>query len=218
MLLKFAYQDFLEDRKFKNTTERNIQNYKQMLGEFITYCTDTELINVEDINYTHVKEFLFMCQERGNKASTINSKLQRIRAFFNYMIECEVITKSPASKVKLQRDDTKIEVFTDAHIKQMLNFYRRIKGREKAFFAYRDYMIIVLILGTGIRRGELINLKWSDIDFINDSVTVFGRSRRIEDVPLTEKLKKELASYQVYNRQKWGDKLSEYVFVKCDNT
>lgn len=190
MFLKFAYQDFLEDRKFKNTIERNIQNYKQMLGEFITYCTDTELINVEDISYTHVKEFLFMCQERGNKASTINSKLQRIRAFFNYMIECEVIIKSPASKVKLQRDDTKIEVFTDAHIKQMLNFYRRIKGREKAFFVYRDYMIIVLILGTGIRRGELINLKWSDIDFINDSMTVFGKSRRKEDVPLTEKLKK----------------------------
>ncbi|MGE7767756.1 tyrosine-type recombinase/integrase [Peribacillus sp. NPDC096540] len=51
----------------------------------------------------------------------------------------------------------------------MLNYYRRIKLREESYFAYRDYMIIVTILGTGIRRGEIINLQWSDIDFINQN-------------------------------------------------
>jgi hypothetical protein len=43
----------------------------------------------------------------------------------------------------MQKDDVKIDVFTDDQIKQMLNFYRRIKQREKSYFAYRDYMIIV---------------------------------------------------------------------------
>ena len=35
VLLKFAYQEFLEDCKFRNTTEVNIQNYKVLLGGFI---------------------------------------------------------------------------------------------------------------------------------------------------------------------------------------
>ncbi|MDQ0194027.1 hypothetical protein J2T20_002395 [Paenibacillus wynnii] len=35
MLLKFAFQDFLDDRRFKNTTEKNIRNYQTMLGEFV---------------------------------------------------------------------------------------------------------------------------------------------------------------------------------------
>ncbi|MFJ7732748.1 hypothetical protein ACIQXF_12725 [Lysinibacillus sp. NPDC097231] len=39
-MLKFAYQDFLDDRKFKNTSEVNIQNYKMLLGKFIDYCVD----------------------------------------------------------------------------------------------------------------------------------------------------------------------------------
>ncbi|WP_152952415.1 site-specific integrase [Peribacillus butanolivorans] len=74
------------------------------------------------------------------------------------MVECEVVKKNPALKVRRQKEDVKIDGFTDEQIKQMLNFYRRIRRREKQYFAYRDYIMIVLILGTGIRRGELINL------------------------------------------------------------
>jgi integrase/recombinase XerD len=76
-----------------------------------------------------------------------------IRAFLNYMVECEVIKNNPAHKVKRQKEDVKIDVFTDEQIRQMLSFYRRIKQREKSYVAYRDYLMIVLILGTGIRRG-----------------------------------------------------------------
>lgn len=217
MLLKFAYQDFLDDRRFKNTTQVNIKNYQMLLGKFIDYCTENEVINVEDITYSHVRQYLLNCQEKGDKASTINTKLLRIRAFLNYMVECEVIKNNPAKKVKKQKDDIKIDVFTDEQIRQMLNFYRRIRNREKSYFAYRDYMVIVTILGTGIRRGELTNLRWHDIDFVNKSISVFGKSRRKETIPITDKLAKELASYQVFCKQFWKN-LNEYVFVCRDNT
>jgi integrase/recombinase XerD len=217
VLLKFAYQDFLDDRRFKNTTKTNIKNYEMLLGKFVDYCIDNQVVNAEDISYSHVRQYLLNCQEKGDKAGTINSKLLRIRAFLNYLVECEVIKSNPAKKVKKQKDDVKIEVFSDEQIKQMLNFYRRIKQREKSYVAYRDYMMIVTILGTGIRRGEIINLQWTDIDFINKTISVFGKSRRKETIPITEKIAKELSAYQTFCKQYWG-KLSEYVFVKRDNT
>lgn len=216
MLLKFAYQDFLDDRKFKNTTKINIKNYEMLLGKFIDYCIENGVVNVEDLKYSHVRQYLLMCQEKGDKAGTVNTKLMRIRAFLNYMVECEVIKNNPAHKVKMQKDDVKIDVFTDEQIKQMLNFYRRIKQREKTYVAYRDYMVIVLILGTGIRRGEIINLEWNDVDFINKSISVFGKTRRKETIPITDKLAKELAGYQTFCKQYWGN-MSDYVFVKRDN-
>lgn len=178
MLLKFAYQDFLDDRRFKNTTKTNIKNYEMILGKFVDYCIENQVVNAEDITYSHVRQYLLKCQEKGDKAGTINTKLLRIRAFLNYLVECEVIKTNPAKKIKPQKEDVKIEVFSDEQIKQMLNFYRRIRRREKSYVAYRDYMIIVTILGTGIRRGEIINLQWSDIDFVNKSISVFGKSRR----------------------------------------
>ncbi|MBT2729220.1 tyrosine-type recombinase/integrase [Bacillus sp. ISL-75] len=217
MLLKFAYQDFLDDRRFKNTTKTNIKNYEMLLGKFVDYCIENQVVNVEDITYSHVRQYLLQCQEKGDKPSTINTKLLRIRAFLNYMVECEVIKNNPAKKVKMQKDDVKIDVFSDDQIRQMLNFYRRIKQREKSYVAYRDYMIIVTILGTGIRRGEVINLQWSDVDFINKSISVFGKGRRKETIPITDKLAKELGGYQTFCKQYWGN-LSDYVFVKRDNT
>lgn len=217
LLLKFAYQDFLDDRRFKNTTKTNIKNYEMTLGKFVDYCIENEVVNAEDITYSHVRQYLLKCQEKGDKAGTINTKLLRIRAFLNYLVECEVIKTNPAKKIKPQKEDVKIEVFSDEQINQMLNFYRRIRRREKSYVAYRDYMIIVTILGTGIRRGEIINLQWSDIDFVNKSISVFGKSRRKETIPITDKLAKELAAYQTFCKQYWGN-LSDYVFVKRDNT
>lgn len=217
MLLKFAYQDFLDDRKFKNTTKTNIKNYEMLLGKFVDYCIENQVVNVEEITFSHVRQHLLNCQEKGDKASTNNSKLLRIRAFLNYMVECEVINNNPAHKVKRQKEDIKIDVFTDEQIRQMLSFYRRIRQRDKSYVAYRDYMMIVLIMGTGIRRGEIINLKWSDIDIVNKSISVFGKTRRKDTIPITDKLVKELGGYQTFCKQYWGN-LSDYVFVKRDNT
>ena len=216
MLLKFAYQDFLEDRKFKNTTKTNIRNYEIILGEFINYCISNEILNVEDITTSHIRQYLVECQQKGNKAGTINTKLLRIRAFFNYCVESEYIKSNPAKKIKRLKEDVKIDVFTDEQIAQMLAYYRRLKTRDKSYFAYRDYMIIVTLLGTGLRRSEIINLKWTDVDFKNLSISVFGKSRRKESIPITEKLAKELAAYKVFCEKYWKN-LSEYVFVDRKN-
>ncbi|KMY48348.1 tyrosine-type recombinase/integrase [Peribacillus loiseleuriae] len=216
MLLKFAFQDFIEDRKFRNTTSVNIQNHKVLLGGFIDYCILNEVINVEDVSSGHVKSFLMSCQEKGNGASTINTKLQKIRAFLNYMVEEGMIKENPAKKVKRLKEDVKINVFTDEQIQQMLGYYRGLKRREKSYFAYRGYMMIVTLLGTGIRRKEIINLKWSDVDLTNLTLFVFGKNRRRETVLMTEKLVKELSAYSLFCQRHFKT-LGEYVFVDSKN-
>ncbi|WP_204524652.1 tyrosine-type recombinase/integrase [Litchfieldia alkalitelluris] len=140
----------------------------------------------------------------------------RIRAFLNYMIECEVIKSNPAKKIKPQKEDVKIEVFTDEQNAQMLSYYRRIKQREKSYYAYRDYMLIITFLGTGIRRQEAVNLKWSEIDFDNHSMSVFGKSRKKDTILITEKLVKELSAYRIFC-ERYFTKLGEYVFVNIKN-
>ncbi|TNO99284.1 phage integrase SAM-like domain-containing protein [Bacillus pacificus] len=81
MLVKIAFREFLENCKFRNTTEVNIQNYKVLLGGFIDYCHDKGILNAEEVKSIHVKSYLRHCQNKGNSANTIHTKLQRIRAF-----------------------------------------------------------------------------------------------------------------------------------------
>lgn len=214
MLLKFAIQDFLDDREFKNVTPNTLESYKLIIGQLNDFLTENEVVNVQEVTPNHIKKFILHYQKKGNNATTTNSKLQRIRAFFNYMIECEIITQNPAKKIKKAKEDIKIDVFTDYHIKQMLNYYRRIKQREKAFYAYRDHSIIVILIGTGIRLSEMTALKWSDVDFQNHTLSVFGKNRKRETMPITEKVVKELSAYKVYCEQFFGkENLHENIFT-----
>lgn len=44
MLIKFVFQDFLDDRRFKNTIKVNIRNYQTLLGEFVDYCIQNGVV------------------------------------------------------------------------------------------------------------------------------------------------------------------------------
>ncbi len=215
MLLKFAIQEFKDDREYKNLSPKTIASYLMTLNEFQTYCGLQEVVSVEDVTQSIIKSYLVYCQkERGNNPTTRNSKLHSIKIFFNHLEEIEVIQskQNPIKKMFYVKEDIQIEAFNDNHIKQMLNYYRRIKERQRTFHAYRDYTIIITLLGTGVRLGELINLKWNDVDFKSGTVTVYGKKREQSSIPLADKLVKELAEYQTFCRQQF-DELSEYVFV-----
>jgi integrase/recombinase XerD len=96
--LDIAYQDFLNDRKSRNTTNINVQNYKFILGGFINYCIESDVLNVEDVESKHIKQYLMYSQRNGKSAGTINTKLQRIRAFFNDLLEEGMVTENETPK------------------------------------------------------------------------------------------------------------------------
>ena len=81
MLLKFAYDDFIADRRFNNTTEANINTYKYMIKPFIDYCIEEGVVNVEDMTRSHFKNYLTMAQQQNKKPNTINTIILRTKAF-----------------------------------------------------------------------------------------------------------------------------------------
>ncbi len=217
MLLKFAMEDYISDREFKNVSPATLTTYQNTLKDFHKYCVKNEIVNVEDIATNDIKGYLKYCKKvRDNNPVTINHKLRNLKMFFNYLIEIETINENPTKKIQKSKEDTKIDTFTDYHIKQMLGYFKRLKYRDKTFFAYRGYTIIVTLLGTGIRLGELCNLKWKDIDLINCTMTVFGKKRVMRSIPLTEKLVKELSEYQIFCKQYFCN-AGDYVFTNNNN-
>ncbi|MGR5990362.1 tyrosine-type recombinase/integrase [Bacillus paranthracis] len=215
MLIKFAMRDFKEDKEFNNLAPRTIEVYMATLKEFQAWCADREAIDIADVREATIKSYLVYCQRtRGNNVVTRNTKLHHLKIFFNYLQNEEIIDEkdNPTRKMKLAKEDTKIEVFTDSHIKQMLRYYRRLKTRNKSFFAYRDHTIIVFLLGTGVRLGELVNMTWNDIDLVNQQVILYGKARKQQSIPLTDKLTKELCEFKVFVERTFGSSPS-HVFT-----
>jgi len=211
MLLKFAIADYKEDREFNNSSEANMRNIHYNLNVFYEYCIENEITNIEEVTHQHVRNFLMMRKEEGDKPSTLNTRLLRIRALFNYCVEYEYIKKSPASRVKRQKENIRIEVFTDEQINQMLSYYRRLKQRDKSLYSYRDYTLIVFLLSTGFRKEETCNLKWSDVDLVNKTIKVFGKNKKLETIVITEKLAKELSAFYLFTKRYFNEE-TEYVF------
>jgi site-specific recombinase XerD len=187
-----------------------------VLDEFHNYCIENQIINIEDCTPSLVKQYLLHCsKDRKNNPTTVNSKLHVLKIFFNYFeSEMEIFTPktNPAKRIPFAKEEIKIEVFTDAQIKQMLRYYQTLKFRDKSLYSYRDYFMIIFLLGSACRLGETVNLKWTDVNLINQVITVYGKKRIASSIPMTDKLKSEFLEYRLFVEQ-YFDQLPEYVFT-----
>ena len=100
--------------------------------------------------------------ERGPRsAASLHRMKAAVRAFFAWAVEAGVVDDNPARSIRMHRLPRKLPVFlTTAEKKRLL---KELKGRTD-FSALRDRAMIEVLLGTGIRLGELAALDMDDID------------------------------------------------------
>ncbi|ABB38711.1 integrase family protein [Oleidesulfovibrio alaskensis G20] len=100
--------------------------------------------------------------ERGPRsAASLHRMKAAVRAFFAWAAETGVVGDNPARSIRMHRLPRKLPVFlTTAEKKRLL---KELKGRTD-FSTLRDRAMIEVLLGTGIRLGELTALDMDDID------------------------------------------------------
>ena len=114
---------------------------------------------------------------------TVNIELSLLRRMFNLGITWDKCESNPVSKVKFYREDPPTERVLSKDEEQRL------------LESSADHIkpIIITALHTGLRYGELINLRWQDIDFEGRYIVVrtskTGRSRK---VPMNDTVKETL--------------------------
>ena len=93
----------------------------------------------------------------GAKKATVNRVTACLRTMFNKAIEWGVSKDTPMKRIKLFKEDNmRMRYLTKEEIQRLVdNCPTYLKN------------IVICALNTGMRRGELLNLKWVDIDFRN---------------------------------------------------
>jgi integrase/recombinase XerD len=217
MLIRFAMKEFLSEKEFENLSKNTLKGYQMLFDDFLKWCEGNGYERIEQITSRVLKNYLSMCKtEKGNNPTSINTKRKQFRAFFNFLVQEGLLDENPTDSIKRVREDIRIKTFTDDEVKQILSYLRRIKRKEDSFYAVRNYTIFLTLIGTGLRASELTSLKWNNVDLKNRTIKVFGKMRREESVPLSERLVGELSYWKDYCMQTFGE-LSQSVFVNHKN-
>lgn len=109
-------------------------------------------LNPNDIEkYKH-----YLIHVRGSNVGNVNSKLKALKAF----IRSTLLKNSVGSKIEFMKDEKyKVNAFTVKQIKKLLE-----QPNKRTYTGYRDYVIMMLLLDTGIRSREIIKLKTKDFN------------------------------------------------------
>jgi integrase len=126
-------------------------------------------MKIHDITTFHIQRLLNRMQMDDYALDTVKHAKHLLRQFFEYCVDSGFIDKNPVNKVKLQSRERKI--VTDEQYKAI-----PIDIREKFLDALGKSALLRPICMTamfaGLRIGEVLALKWKDIDFENGIIHV----------------------------------------------
>lgn len=202
-----------ENHKFerKETTTTDYKNiYKKHIKRYFGNKRLDE-IKVSDINFWKNKLFSELCLS----SKRVNDIKKVLGTIIEDAVRDEIITSNPIKKSKPlpAHNQKEIEPFSLDEISKIL---KSASGQ--------DQNIIATLFMTGMRTGELIGLKWSDIDFQKRDIAIKRTiGRWIENSPKTVSsirtipILNSLLDYLKNQYQITGEK-SSYVFLNVNDT
>ena len=203
--------------------------YKTLLKLVTTKVRMKKLTSVE---IHHIQEMLNYLQENGGKSGkglspkTIRSLRTTLKTCFEYAVDNGFVKSNVVKKSKpprlIQRtirflDKKQVRILLEVAEKgeYLIDGYHAAgkKEIERIFVTKRNAMLIRLALSTGMRRGELFGLTWSDVDFDNCTINVHQAliNRRISEVKTSNSVRRIKTDKTTMNKLKdWHLWLEKY--------
>ena len=174
--------------------EKTMSSYEQTLHLFGRWCADElKIYSVEKITENVIRKYIDDLQTRGKytfyvndlskkknypdrrrdyrkpvSATTINNYIRNIRVFFNWLEREYIIRKNPMKRIRQLKYNRQAKVFlSDEDLKKLLSKF------DKSYFTeHRDYVMIMLMLDSGMRLGECSTLLVTDLELARKRINL----------------------------------------------
>src|SRR3990172_2547827 len=156
-----AHKEFIEHLKSRKRASATVLAYGKDISQLIEFLIELQKAHVHEVTADDIRSFLDKLQEKNYTPKSLSRKLNSTKTFFRYLKIQELITDDPASLVDHPKFDTKPpRILTPIEYRAL-----RDAARDDARIA----AIIEVLLQTGIRIGELANLRTDDIFYGENS-------------------------------------------------
>lgn len=184
--IRDAHRQFLEFLKGKKHSSATILAYGKDIEQLTSFLEELNKQQINDIKKEDIEAFLGKLSEKGYTPKSLSRKLNSTRTFYRFLKINEIITDDPSLLVSHPH----YELATPRILKP--TEYRAL--RDAARNDSRMYAIIELLLQTGIRIGELADVRLIDVQ--KDNIFVRPHEKHQERlVPLNKSAKEALNRY-----------------------
>lgn len=169
MRLQQAIDDFLLAKRAGNRSAATLSKYELTLLDFAAFVANADLAT---ITAPQVRSYLDHCRSKGNAAETLETYYRTLHAFFNWAALEYALPHNPLNAVDKPRVKRRLPDYLTHE--QLAALLAAIDGPRAA----RDRAILLFLLDTGVRAGELCGLQRSDIDLAQGQAQVSGKDQR----------------------------------------
>ena len=165
LLGKSYVEQYLRHKYRRNCKANTLRQAAISLVQFLSFFANRGNTVLEQLSREDIEAFVEALQDRGLKPTTVNTRLRNVYAFVRYLIleytgfDWGLMER----KVKLKLPDRLPRAFDPQHLDQLLC----------AIDDCRERALILLLLRTGMRIGELLNCKLVDIDLNEQKILIY---------------------------------------------
>ena len=201
------YLDYLKYEK--NYSSYTVINYNNDIEEYFLYL-DRESINFLDVEYSDLRFYLmYLKDEKQDNNSSIDRKLSALRGFYKFLANNGTIKSNPFKLVNGLKKSKKLpRYFEYNELEELFN----VCDLETPI-GQRDRLLLEMLYATGVRVGELVSIKVSDIDLGTRNILILGKGNKERYVIYGEYCEEILKLYLNDGRVLLNKKDSDYLFL-----
>ncbi|WHA06793.1 tyrosine-type recombinase/integrase (plasmid) [Candidatus Megaera polyxenophila] len=197
-MLDKLLNNFKDKMIAEDISDNTIKNYLSDIKNFYKWYREIDFSeNIEKVTHYHLNAYKdYLIHNQRKKASSINRNIQSLRNFFQFMTGQKRIKKNPSEKIKFLRQikRTQPKALTKHEIHKLLSVTSHSSHGTKQ----RNYALTQLLLQTGIRVGEIVNLEMRDLTLYDRSGEiriVNAKGGKERTIPLNSSARKALRNY-----------------------
>ena len=195
----------------KNYSKHTVNAYKKDIETFSNFIQDEfDSDSINKVNYSQIRSWIVNLVESGISNRTINRKISSLNSYYKFLLKIETIKVNPLVKHKALKTAKKVQIpFSENEINAVLEQL----DFDTSFEGVRNKLIIELFYSTGIRRIELVEIKFNDISQENKTLKVLGKRNKERIIPLLNSVLKTIDHYKQKRRELEIIQDSEYLFL-----
>jgi len=193
---------FINEKRSLNSSNNTITTYSYILNSFYEFIADeNELYELKDITKEILLKYINKNKDSANSTKILY--LAVIKSYFSFIDEKEGLNDLFTLRLKrvtIKKESVEVDALDDSEVDKLLFL---INKRSSSFNKNRDAFLIKLILFTGIRASECLDIKLSDFSYIEDNsvykIKIFGKGSKERFVYIAaDKIDKELEYLKNY--------------------